>query len=276
MRGLPACVSISARTDHEIKEGRFPSRTGGLPPSPTLRRARGDRLSLRKARLNQKSLKNVQGTVMMNLTPRFFRFGALCVLLTVVTTLIVHWVPDLWANVTTFEQRLELRLNQIYIARHWAVILHCLLVVVSMFALGVTKLRAAPALVTFGFLSYVFFAFTEILRTSLSLFAMNRSWRAGYMAATDEDTRDALRATIGAFPGINDALFFIFFLGFTLGTLCYGIPGLIDTFSGQPLLGRYFEWVGYYFLPLARLFVGVWFWKNADRLAIEINARAGG
>lgn len=233
----------------------------------------------------------------MNISARFLRFGAVCALLTALTTVVVHWVPDLWANVTTFEQQLELRLNPIYITRLWAVILHCLLVIVSMFALGVTKFRNAPALITFGFLSYVIFAFTEILRTSLGLFALNRTWRTGYAAATDETTREALRATIGAFPGINSALFFIFFLAFTLGTLCYGlaflrtegwtapiallflfwaatgVPALIDTISHQELFGRYFEWVGYYFLPLARVFVGVWLWKNADILAIEMNRR---
>ena len=38
-------------------------------------------------------------------------------------------------------------------------------------------------------------------------------------------------------------------------------------------LGRNFEWVGPYFLPLARLYVGVWLWKNAEAISSQLAAR---
>lgn len=228
---------------------------------------------------------------MLNLSPRFFRFGAVCALLSVLTTLAVHILPNLWANATSFEQLVDLRLNPIYMAQRWVIIVHCVLVIISMFALGVAKLREATALVSFGFLGFLVFGFTEILRMSLSIFAMNRSWRAGYAAAVDDNAREAFRATIASYSGINDALFFVFYVGFSIGLLCYGLaylkaeglrsrigvlfllwgalgmPALIDTVSGHAMFGAYFEWVGTYFLPLARLYTGVWLWKNAGALA---------
>ena len=233
----------------------------------------------------------------MNLTPRFFRFGAVCAVLTALTTLVVHIVPNLWADVTTFDQQVELRLDPIYLAQRWTILVHCGLVIISMFVLGAAKLRRAPVLVSFGFLGYLCFGFTEILRTSISIFAVNRTWRAGHAAAADDATREQFRSFITAYGGINDALFFIFFTGFVIGLVCYGLaflrtegrkshlgllflvwaaldlPGFIATVTGTESMGRYFEWVGPYFLPLARLYVGIWLWKNAEALSSNLQQR---
>ncbi len=229
----------------------------------------------------------------MNFSARFFRFGAVCAFLTVLTTLVVHLMPDLWRNATSFAQQVDLRLNPFYMANRWAVLVHCALVIVSMFALGAAVCRES-ALIALGFLAFVCFGFTEILRTALSIFAVNRTWRAGYANAVDEAARDGIRSLIQAYSGVNNALFFIFYSAFTIGLLCYAIaflrlngrmrwlgivfafwslvnlPGLIDAISGYESLGRYFGWVGPYFQPLARAYVGVWLWKNAAFLAVPV------
>ena len=234
----------------------------------------------------------------MNFTPQFFRFGAVCAVVTALTTLVVHIVPNLWADATTFEQQVALRLDPIYLAQRWTILLHCALVILSMFALGAAKLRTAPALVSFGFLGYLCFGFTEIVRTSISIFAVNRTWRAGYAAATDDGTRERFQSLIAAYGGINNALFFVFYTSFLIGLVCYGlaflrsegrksnlgllfaawsllsVPAFIDAITGTESLGRNFEWVGPYFLPLARLYVGVWLWKNAERLGSTLQREA--
>lgn len=232
----------------------------------------------------------------MNLSPRFFRFGAVCALLTALTTLVVHIVPNLWADAVAFEQQIALRLDPIYMAQRWTILVHCALVIISMFVLGTAKWRQAPALVSFGFLGYLFFGFTEILRTSISIFAVNRTWRAAYDAAADDATRERFQSLITAYGAINQALFFVFYTGFFIGLICYGlafvrtegaksqlgllflvwalldVPGFIDAVRGSEALGRYFEWVGPYFLPLARLYVGIWLWKNAESLRADAAA----
>ena len=235
----------------------------------------------------------------MNFSPRFFRAGAVCALLTVLTTMAVHVLPNLWADATAFEQQIQLRLHAIYMAQRWVILIHCALVVFSMFALGLAKLREAPALVSFGFLGFLFFGVTEIVRTSLSIFAVNRTWRAGYATAVDETTRETLRSVLAVYPGINAALFFVFYVCFLLGLVCYGfaflksegrrsrlgllfllwsllsVPVLIDTINGRESLGPYLEWVGTYFLPVARLLVGIWLWKNAVAIARNFEDHPG-
>jgi hypothetical protein len=230
----------------------------------------------------------------VNFTPRFFRFAAVCALCTALTTLVVHVMPNLWSNAISFEQQAGLRLNSLYLTNRWVVLFHCALVVVSMFALGLPALRRAPVAVFFGFLSFACFAFTEILRTAISIFAINRNWRAVYANAVDAATRERVRAFIESYSGINDALFFIFYTAFTVGLICYGIaffrtngrmsqlgmlfitwaplnlPGWIDTVVGTELLGHYFGWVGPVFQPLARAWIGIWLWKNAGWAAASV------
>jgi hypothetical protein len=117
---------------------------------------------------------------------KMLKFAAVCALVAVVTTLAVHVLPQLWADVDTFEERLELSHNPIYMARLWVVLVHCGLIVVSMFGIAALKFSDSPALIGLGFLSFVVFAFSEMLRTSLVLFALNRKWRVGYSEAKDQ------------------------------------------------------------------------------------------
>jgi hypothetical protein len=226
-------------------------------------------------------------------TPRFFRVGAICALVTALTTLDVHVLPYLWRNAISFEQQADLRLNTLYLTNRWVVLLHCALVVVSMFALGLPALRRAPVAVIFGCLGFACFSFTETLRTAISIFAINRNWRVGYASTVDPATRERFRELIESYGGINDALFFIFYTAFTGALICYGIaflrtntrmsqlgllftawavlnlPGWIDAVIGTELLGRYFEWVGPVFQPIARAWIAVWLWRNARWAAAQ-------
>jgi hypothetical protein len=222
-------------------------------------------------------------------SPAFMRVASISALLTALTTVAVHWLPDLWENLTTFESRVQLRHNVIYLGRFWVVLLHCVLVVISMAAIPLLLTGTPRLIAMFGFGSYVMFAFVEMLRTSLSIFAVNRAWRTGYETSSDEMQRRAFRAALDNFSGVNDALFFLFFLAFTVGLFCYGfallsssgmdqrvaflfllwgilnLPGLIGTIVGNESLGAPFDWVGRYFQPMARLLIGLWLWNISTR-----------
>ena len=204
----------------------------------------------------------------MIFSKRFFQFAAFCALITALTTIVVHAVPE--SNYESFTERVELRNNWIYITRFWLVLLHCAFVVVSMYAVGIRRLRQAPVLIPLGFLSFVVFAFTEWLRTTLAIFALNRTWRNVYAAATEETAKQFMEAYINAFSGFNDAFFFIFFTCFIAGCACYGFAYwkssgserkigwlfLVWAFTGVPAwidevlqtnLAAYLSWMGWYF-----------------------------
>jgi hypothetical protein len=222
-------------------------------------------------------------------SPGFVKLASICAFGTVLTTLVVHWVPRLWEEANSFDAQVKLQHNPIYMARLWIVLLHCVLVVISMAAIPGLLAGKSRLIALFGFGSYIMFAFVETLRTSLSIFAVNRAWRAGYEVATDESKRTAFRNAIESFSGINDALFFLFDLAFLLGLICYGLALLNDNGSDQRIawlfliwgvltfpavlaaavgnnsLAAPFDWVGPYFLPLARFVVGVWLWTLAGQ-----------
>jgi hypothetical protein len=208
---------------------------------------------------------------------------------------VVHAVPNLYAEYDTFIERVELRNNWIYITRFWLVLLHCVFVVVSMYAVGIRRLRAAPVLVPLGFLSFVVFAYTEWLRTTLAIFALNRTWKSAYAAANEETVQQFNEAFINAFAGFNDAFFFIFFTFFLIGCACYGFtyinaPGserkigwlfILWAATGVPAwidevllanLAAYFAWMGWYFQCIARVIIGIWLWKTAKPTPLFIES----
>jgi hypothetical protein len=222
-------------------------------------------------------------------SPLFVKVASICAILTALTTIVVHWLPDLWSNATTFESRVELRHNAIYMWRFWIVLVHCMLVVISTAAIPCLLNGTARLIAMFGFGCYVVFAFVESLRTSLSIFAVNRAWRAGYETSNDDMRRQAFRDALDTFVGVNEALFFLFFAAFTIGLFCYGfalvlksgidqgvgflfllwgvlnLPGLVAAIAGNEALSAGFDWVGRYFQPIARLLIGLWLWNVANR-----------
>jgi hypothetical protein len=217
----------------------------------------------------------------------FVRTAAVAALLTAVTTLCVHLLPELWAHLSTFDERVALRNDPIYMGRFGIVIVHCGLVLVSMAGLGAILWHRAPVLVSFGLLGYVVFALAEILRMSLAIFALNRTWREQYATAGDEAVRAGLRTLINGFDGVSAALFFVFSLGFTAALLCYAVPllrgmsrerrlgavfaawaalssaTLFDTAAGTAFFSAALWWVGPYFQPLARAYIAWWLWTSS-------------
>ncbi len=228
----------------------------------------------------------------------FVWVASICAFLTVFTTIAVHWLPRLWENVASFDAQVQLRHNSIYLAQKWIVLVHCLLVVISMAPIPALLNGTARLVAMFGFGSYSMFAFAEMLRTSLSIFAVNRAWRSGYELANDDSARATFRSAIETFSGINDALFFLFFTAFTLGLFCYGfallqtsgidrriaflflvwaffnLPGLIAFVTGKESIGSAFEWVGPYFQPVARFLIGAWLWSVSRRAVADKIGRA--
>lgn len=222
-------------------------------------------------------------------SPVFVKVASICAILTALTTIAVHWLPDLWSSTTTFESRLQLRHNAVYMGRLWIVLIHCVLVVISMAAIPYLLNGTARLVALFGLGNYVMFAFVEMLRTSLTIFAVNRTWRAGYESSNDDIQRESFRDALDTFAGVNDSLFFLFFAAFTIGLFCYGsalllrsgidqgvgflfllwgvlnLPDLVSAIAGNEALDKGFDWVGRYFQPVARLLIGAWLWNISTR-----------
>jgi hypothetical protein len=217
----------------------------------------------------------------------FYKVAGVCSIGSGLTTLAVHLVPLAWSNVTTLEQQVGLRSNPLYLSRLWMVYLHLLLVVIAMVGVALRKIRVAPGAAILGLIGYVFFAFAESIRVSLALFALNASWRTIYASTADEAIRASMRTLLLSWPGLNDALFVLFSLGFAAGNFFYGaatwksrgtekavsislliwaligVYGLAQGHAGASWLPPPPEWLSYTFQPAVRLLIGAWLLQPA-------------
>jgi hypothetical protein len=214
------------------------------------------------------------------LSNTFLRIAAVAALLTVVTTLLVHL---LFTTPSAFEDQVSLYRNSLYLTRIWITIFHCLLVLLSMTAMGLILFTTSPALSVFGIFGFLIFVLMEWMRMFSVLFELN-ALREAYQLAQDEQVKDLLRFELDTWRYKGTVLFNIFFLAFAAGCLCFG-PALLNhnRFLGWMFiawgvmnmiaflneqwqfaaLDRFMETFSITFQPFVRLLAGIWLWQQS-------------
>lgn len=222
----------------------------------------------------------------------FLLFSSVCCLLTAFTNILIHNFPYLEMN---FEERVMLYKSSAYIYQKLIIIVHCLLVLVSMFGFVIIEKRRSFHLVSFGFLFYVIFAITEIVRQVLCLFYLN-GLRKQY-ALGSPDQREILKISIDSFNHVNYSLYSIFIISFGIATLCYGLTlisdkkVIIDKWLGMLLvlwgLGTFIAFTNVfiensglallvnvlnsYYQPMIRILLAIWlFRKSKEFMSVKI------
>ena len=223
----------------------------------------------------------------MLIQKKFVRAASICCFLSVVTTLGIHlYFPDPPAD---FEERVQLYRNNIYLINRWWVIIHCLLVLVSMWGLTLLQFKKSPGLAGLGFVFIAIFAFAEITRQLFVLFYINEL-RVQYILSTDISIKENLKATITNAGLLTAPLFGLFILSFGLGNLCYGLSmtggnkfdallsalliiwgcttliGFGNNFWGNRNISQFFENYNYSFQPFARAMIAVWLWRRSTTI----------
>jgi hypothetical protein len=218
----------------------------------------------------------------------FFRFAAVCALLSAFTTLGVHLLP-LLHPAPTFEEQLQLSNNPIYKFRLWVVFIHIMFVLASMWGIAAAKYRTAAGWIGLGLGGYWIFGLAEFFRVSFVLNAVN-GWRTRYLNESDPQVREFLKENLMSWPQINEALFFLLVIGFLLGNIFYAIATrkgiglekwvsnllflwavigfltLLHEYLGQTWANFLPEFVSYTYQPLVRTIIGVWLWKTPPLL----------
>ncbi len=92
-------------------------------------------------------------------------------------------------------------------------------------ALGVlcARFRERPGSASTGFLFFSLWAFTEAIQASLTLVALNWTWRPKYLAAHDKAVRDALQVQITGLDAVWDGLFFVLVIAFIIANLLFAV-----------------------------------------------------
>jgi hypothetical protein len=232
----------------------------------------------------------------MIIDPRFFRFAALCSLLSAITTLLLIFLPEWFAPAPDFAARMARIHDRAYLLRSWVYLLHPFLVFTAALGLALTLRRQAPLRALFGMLGFLLWAFNEAGQQTLTLFAFDH-WRAAWETA-DASLRATIRINAAMYDGIWDGMYALLLIGFTVGNACVGWA-LID----QPGLARYagafmlaavlltlallcreigfpvapesvLNWSYPAIQPLGRILIGAWLWRIAALEVTEAMPRA--
>ncbi|MFT3682031.1 MAG: hypothetical protein QM791_17280 [Ferruginibacter sp.] len=216
----------------------------------------------------------------------FIRFAAICAFMSAITTLIVHLY---FTAPESFDERILLFKNKQYLFRNWAVVFHCVFVIVSMYAVFLLRKNESPGWMGTGFIFFCVFAITEIVRMFTALFYTNQL-RQKYYTTADETVRSLIRNSFDNIAFLNDVLFSIFIMAFWLGLAAYGTGlfkssgftrvlavvfviwagfhslAIINIFYPKEWIGKFMEIFSPVYQPLARVVIGVWLWKNINSL----------
>ncbi len=218
---------------------------------------------------------------------RFLRITAIAALITAFTTIGIHFIefPS-----ETFDQRLLLPQNQLYIAHKWMIIVHCLMVIISMCGVATLAWQHSKGLAALGFLFFSVFGIAEITRM-FSVLAYLNPLREKYLEATDTGIRQLLQMQIDTWSQHGSMVLFLLFISaFALGNLFYGLSlfkttgldkwmawGFLlcalttslafgNSFWDVQSIGHLVEASSKFFQPLIRLAIGIWLWRKASTL----------
>ena len=216
----------------------------------------------------------------------FYMLAAIAALLTAGTNLYIH-LTDFPAQ--TFEERILLFRNKSYIANRFIIIIHCILVIISTWGMGLLLSRRAKGVSQLGILSFTVFGLTEISRMVFSLNYVN-GLREKYFIETNPQAKQFLEYSLNNAGLVNDIFFRIFIIAFALGLLFYGIallnrdikPDIIfgiaflvlcgitflafaNEFAENNTISKLVYWVSITLQPLLRVWMGVWVFKNFNK-----------
>ena len=149
----------------------------------------------------------------------FLKLASIAAFITALTTLGVHLI-DFQAN--TFELRLLLARDPLYIFQKWMIIFHCLMVIVSMFGVALVAARNNKGLAALGALFFAVFGVAEITRMFAVLAYLN-PLREKYLSTSDGPMQEWLGFQMESFGMAATVLFLLFILAFALGNLFMGM-----------------------------------------------------
>jgi len=225
----------------------------------------------------------------LKIGPAFYRTAAIFSVISAITTLMLIFLPQLYAPVAGFEGRMAAVHDPWYAVRSWAYLVHPFLTFAA--ALGVClRIRSvAHAAAIVGVLGFFVWAFTEAAQQCLTLFAFDR-WRVAYTAG-DPSIRAHLPTLTVLYDGLWDAMYVLLLIAFAIGnaslasvlvrqrglsrlvgylyigavlvTLRYLVPEL----GWQIPSGAFETWAYPLIQPIARVLIGIWLWRHADERA---------
>jgi hypothetical protein len=216
--------------------------------------------------------------------PSFYRTAAVGSFLSVLTTLALIFLPELYGPPESFEHRLALADHPLAELRAWLYLVHPFLVLAAAIGVAAVLCKSAPGAAVAGFLGFLLWSFTEAAQQALTLVAYRR-WAKAF-AAADAAQREVIRVQVESYDAVWDSMFLLLLIGFLAGNLffgwtlvkrrgfdriigvCFLAAALLTAFGisgeiGGPVLPAALAFWAYPAIqPLGRFLIGVWLWRT--------------
>jgi hypothetical protein len=222
---------------------------------------------------------------------KVLRIAGLCSLIGGITTLILVILPTPVAE--SFDQRVLLHKNSVYLARLWIFFFHPQVNVIAALGITVFLLKKKPQFVLIGFLFFLIWGITECAQHAFLIDAVNQDWRAKYEVVTDEKMKTAIFGQLVGASAINGQYVFLTSLllrhrivtfgnGFVAnryaGNVCWFRINLLwcaelvafaNYYMGLTFLSKpvefAFDRIYPVLQPISRLSLGIWLWKQSRK-----------
>lgn len=215
----------------------------------------------------------------------FYRTGAVCSALSAITTLLLIFLPELYAPTEGFAGRMSRVSDPAYVVRSWIYLLHPFLVLAAAITLAMRIRRRNSAAAVVAILGFVLWGFTEAAQQTLTLFAFDE-WRAAY-ASADAATRAQIATNTLFYDGLWNAMYVLLLIGFGFGNLAFGVAmsrsrgmgrivgyfffaacvltflNLLPELGGPALPAAISTWLYALIQPAGRAILAAWLWLYA-------------
>jgi hypothetical protein len=232
------------------------------------------------------------------LSPTFYRVAGAASILSALTTLMLIFLPELFAPVADgIPGRMQRVTDPMYQLRAWAYQMHPFLVFTAALGVAAACRHISPGLALGGILAFGLWAITEAAQQSLTLFAFD-DWRRAWLAG-DPVVRQSIDVRIAIYDGLWEAAYSLLLFGIILGSAFFSaiLLRMPDTLSrlvgaffalaaiqsvfiqsgelGGPVLPDFIaSWIYPATQPLARLLIGIWLLRVALRGKPRVDALA--
>ena len=232
------------------------------------------------------------------LSPTFYRIAGIASILSVVTTLLLIFLPQAFAPVAEgIPGRMQRVADPVYQLRAWAYQVHPFLVFTACLGVAAACRRVSPALALAGILGFGLWAITEAGQQSLTLFAFD-DWRRAWLAG-DPAVRASIEVLTAIYDGLWEAAYSLLLFGIILGSAFFSVlllrlPDMLSRVVGSffalaaiqsvfiqsgelggPVLPEALAfWIYPATQPLARLLTGIWLLRVAIRGEPRVDAPA--
>ncbi|WP_262694250.1 hypothetical protein [Kordiimonas aquimaris] len=162
----------------------------------------------------------------MSTNKPLLRIGAICSVLSALTTTILIYGPDA-SNAPDFDAVQQLHQNSMHLYKKWILFFHPQFAFIAALAAATILLKRSPALVGIGIFYLAVWAMTEMSQQAYLIDALNQMWRPAYLASTGAD-KELWRTMIMGLRGLSDSQYFVLLFGFGTGSILMGIAFLSE------------------------------------------------